>query len=134
MTSSDSSFSSTKAPNLLTLETLLADSERLRSLAEALKSQVWRVELRPLLEMEQQAHLEQASFSDDSEDREGHRLVARWLKAFFEITIPSILAADLAQRTPNDQPTEHADGGSDWVVRSSDGYDIDERETPTGAP
>ena len=52
------------------------------------------------LQAERQAHLESAVDSDDPGEREGHRVVARWLKHFLTVTKEELIGLEQNDRNP----------------------------------
>jgi hypothetical protein len=64
--------------------------------------------------------LESAVDSDDAEERDGHRIVARWLKHFLSITKEELVGLEKADREPVPEgDPEYMDFDSDSQERPS---------------
>jgi len=50
---------------------------------------------------ERQEHLELAVDSDDPEEREGHRVVSKWIRHFLDVVVEGIRSADEEERHPS---------------------------------
>ena len=101
MTSKNSSSASpkTNGRELMTYERLQQEPRRLRKVVWALGNQGWE-DLEAWFLAERQAHLELAVDSADPTDREGHGVVARWLKHFLSITKEELVAFEQNERNP----------------------------------
>ena len=121
MTSKDTSSTSPKTNGQIpmTYERLQTESQKLRRVVSVLGSQGWE-DLEVWFQAERQAHLESAVDSDDSEERDGHRIVARWLKHFLSITKEELVGLEKADREPVPEgDPEYMDFDSDSQERPS---------------
>ncbi len=123
MTSNDSSSASQKtngqAP--MTYAKLLVEPQKLHRIAWVLASQEWEA-LEELLQMERQALLELLEDSNDPDQREACRSVAKWIKHFLTTAREYILDMDEAERHP--EPPGETD---------SMPFDSDGRVAPEGS-
>jgi len=128
MTSNSSSSSSarTRMSPAKTLEAWLSDPDSLRRMVAAFRLPEWE-EMEQYLLMARQAHLEGLADSDDPEEREAHRIIAKWLKHFLTIAKDEVVERDRANREPEDPSLErnYPDGGDDYQERSG-ASDLDE--------
>ena len=83
----------------MTYERLQQEPQRLRRVVSALGREGWR-DLEVWFQAERQAHLESAVDSADAETRDGHRVVARWLKYFLSIVKEELVDLEKADREP----------------------------------
>ena len=101
MTSNDSSYPSprTNGQGPMTYERLRNEPARLRKLVWVLGSQAWE-DLEVWFQAERQAHLEASVEADDPGEREGHRIIARWLKHFLSIAKEALIDLEHSERNP----------------------------------
>jgi len=74
-----------------------------------------------LLLMERQAHLRALEDASSDEDIKAHLLIAKWLRGLVEVYLPELLEkAQYTLEGPKEgQNTDHEDGGTDYMIRSS---------------
>ena len=83
MTLKETSSHLPKTPTLevMTYERLLTEPKKLQAAILVLGTHGWE-DLLVWLQAERQEHLERSVDSASAEDREGHRVIARWMKTF----------------------------------------------------
>ena len=84
-----------------------------------------------LLLMERQAHLRALEDASSDEDMRAHLLIAKWLRALVEDTLPELLEqaqSALESNGKDSTDTDYQDGGTDYMLRSSE-IDIETEET-----
>ncbi len=122
MTSNDTSSPSPKTTMRVptNYEQLLGQPKKLRAVVRTLGTAGWE-DLEQWFLAERQEHLERSVDSDNAEDREGHRVVARWLKHFIQVVKVELLATELAERHPEPEPvTEYMPHDSESSPRGID--------------
>ncbi len=81
--------------------------------------------------MERQAHLRALEDASSDEDMRSHLLIAKWLRALVENTLPELLEqaqSSIDSNGKDSSDTDYSDGGTDYMLRSRE-IDLETEET-----